>query len=155
MTRQDILNLIEAALWAAHPNKTNRTDEAQTFLSALEAAGLIWTPENNTTEWYLLTPEQQKEIKAAKHGWEHQDYREEWRYFNDPGWYRDTIYRAKPAPRTVSTWVNVYPQPDGRSYPAGYYKSREVADRSAASNRTHVIRLDLTDGVLTTHVEEI
>ena len=99
MTRQDILNLIEAALWAAHPNKTNRTDEAQTFLSALEAAGLIWTPENNTTPWELLTPEQQSALKAANHGWEVKGVYE-WFPSLHPSWLGNDIYRAKPAPTT-------------------------------------------------------
>ena len=145
MTRQDILNLIENA----------PTSEPESILSALEDAGLLWTPENNTTPWYLLTPEQQASLKAAKHGWKGTRTSRWFPSSQEPKWFPDYIYRAKPAPLTVSTWTNAYSGGAGISHLGSPYTTRKEADACAGSNSTHVIRLDLTDGFLTTTTEEI
>jgi len=157
MTRQDILDLIENALSHGDADCVDWIVEANNALSALEEAGLLWTPENNTTQWDLLTSEQQEALNAAKHGWETYSAYDGWEPRKKPMWIQPSVYRAKPAPRTVSSWVNVYPcddvEVDGVDL-SPPYPDRQEADACAGSNRSHVIRLDLTDGVLTTHVDD-
>jgi hypothetical protein len=99
----------------------------------------------------MLTPDQQKEIKAAKHGWLVSNV-DGWVSCDYAVWGRRSVYRAKPAPRTVSTWQNVY-NPTGKPFAGAPHYSREDADHGAIPDRTHVLRLDLNDGVLTAHIE--
>jgi hypothetical protein len=64
---------------------------------------------------------------------------------------------AKLPPRTVSSWVNVYPCDDVEADGVDLsppYPDRIEADACAGSNRSHVIRLDLTDGKLSVEVEQ-
>jgi len=75
---------------------------------------------------------------------------------DDPSddWSKDT---TKLPPRTVSSWVNVYPCDDVEADGVDLsppYPDRIEADACAGSNRSHVIRVDLTDGKLSVEVEQ-
>lgn len=64
-----------------------------------------WTPETNRIPCGLLTDEEKAALQACKHGWEAYDLK---------GWYETSlpfssgavIYRAKPAPKRVVTWLH-------------------------------------------------
>ena len=55
--------------------------------------------------------------------------------------YPNYTYRVRPEPKTISTWVNIYPLGGGGCEP-----SREAADKIASSIRIAVIRIEQTEG---------
>lgn len=95
-----------------------------------------WTPETNRIPTRLLTPEELAALKAAEHGWEVFDDTT-WSPIFNPFWHLTSTYRAKPAPKRIVTWHNVYPE--GVVH---YETSREIADKNAGSRRTCVYRIE-------------
>ena len=56
----------------------------------------------------LLTPEEQAALQEWPHGWETVDHGGVWSSVPRPGWYPEFTYRAKPAPKRIATWHNLY-----------------------------------------------
>lgn len=84
---------------------------------------MTWTPETNRIPWGLLTEDEQAALQACEHGWEGYAYsRGTWLDTISDTWARTTIYRAKPAPKRVVTWHNVYPD-----FVDGGYDSKRAA----------------------------
>ena len=69
----------------------------------------------------------------------------------DQSLHRNTTYRVKPEPVTVSKWFNVYKWGVGCSH-----SSRIESDSAfAIKPRIAVLRIDYTDGEVTSHIEEV
>jgi hypothetical protein len=63
---QDMSSTMQCALQDA---AADRIEELEAKL-ANAVEGLVWTPENNTTQWGLLTDAQKAALNPSKHGWE-------------------------------------------------------------------------------------
>lgn len=96
-----------------------------------------WTPETNCIPTGLLTDEEKAALRACKHGWERFNG-ESWMNCHFPSWQPDFVYRAKPEPKRLVTWHNVYAS--GRIN--CYHISRADADRYASRGRLCVYRIE-------------
>lgn len=101
---------------------------------------MTWTPETNRIPWFLLTEEEKTALEACKHEVYAFSMVKGWRSFLR--WDPYVIYRAKPAPKRLVTWHNVYSGGVSNSH-----ESRDEADRLAQSRRLCVYRMSrLEDG---------
>jgi len=98
MTREEIIDLIETALLDSTDIDCTYLSQSRHIVSILEDAGAIWTPENNTTRWDLLTENQQSALESAEHGWEICSSFGRW-VEGRPNWLGFSTYRAKSAPK--------------------------------------------------------
>lgn len=80
-----------------------------------------WTPETNRIPFGLLTDDEKAALRACKHGWEFWDGTH-WKDKVGNILCPSCIYRAKPAPRRIVTWHNVYPD-----FVDGGYDSKRAA----------------------------
>jgi len=109
---------------------------------------MTWHPTTNRIQTQHLKPEERAALEAWPHGVEYFAFGS-WNNVDSPGWFRDTVYRGKPAPVVTSVWFNIFIY--AVSPP---YKSREEANSDRASEfRTAVLRNDTCNGVTTAHLE--
>ena len=96
---------------------------------------MTWTPETNRIPWGLLTDDEKAALRACEHGlviWAG----DHWVDKTDGGLWLTSTYRAKPAPKRVVTWHNVYPD-----WVAPSNQSRAGADLDATHLRICVYRI--------------
>ena len=85
----------------------------------------------------MLDEDTRKRLRSWEHEWEGFDGTD-WYEAVCPGWYNDVTYRAKPAPKRITRWVNVYQ----RSKFNGFFSSREIADLRVTGSRVSVLRIE-------------
>ena len=100
----------------------------------------------NRIPFGLLTPEEQKELKAWPHGHEVLLKDRVWVKIDTPSCGVDVVYRGKPAPKVTSYWFNVYPE--------GYTGIRHATKDEALSSHggrytLALVRLDICNGEVT------
>jgi hypothetical protein len=118
----------------------------------MEATMSDFDPTINRIPFGLLSEDEQTALIHWPHGWEfYSGPSDTWKDIEKPIWYRDYVYRGKPAPVVTSQWFNVYPQG-----PTANGKSkRETSDEFANEDRIAVLRIDTCNGISTAHLEEI
>jgi len=95
-----------------------------------------WTPETNRLTFGLLTEDEKAALQACEHGWEVY-FSGKWETCATPAWWNPSTDRAKPAPRRIVSWHNVYA---GRL--GGWFNSREEADDQQLKDRLCVYRIE-------------
>lgn len=95
-------------------------------------------PTTNRVPFGLLTPEEQKTLKAWPHGWEFHLLGADWSRVEGPSWDNGIVYRGKPAPIVHHAYINVY-----KSGSTGLpYSNFSQALENGGEGRIATIRVD-------------
>ena len=105
---------------------------------------MTFNPTTNRILFGLLTPEEQDALKAWPHGWEIYESSDRVWYDGKPSWFRENVYRGKPAPKVNSYWFNVY---DGTRI-GNMWNSKEAASSNSHSDSV-IMRMQLCNGEVT------
>lgn len=106
---------------------------------------MAFDPTTNRIPFGLLTPGEQKTLKAWPHGWEFH-LEGSWGYIaTKPSWIKHFVYRGKPAPITDTYYVNVYESGDTGS---SFSDIEQAVSAAKAGDRVGGIQLKITDGKL-------
>lgn len=107
---------------------------------------MTFDPTTNRIPYGLLTPEEQKELKAWPHGWQAYVYTSViWVSQKSVTTFQDfVVYRGKPAPKITCYWFNLYE--GGR---IGHFWISKGAAETLALDNTTIMRMDICNGEVT------
>lgn len=107
-------------------------------------------PTTNRIPFGLLSEDEQTALTHWPHGFEFW-WEDKWDHVI-PCWENDTVYRGKPKPVVTTTWSPIYS--NGR-VGFNYHSHEEAVDAANSELLVGILRLDITNGVALTTIEEL